>query len=407
MKIILSHSGKQHAYHVAKALKQQGHLARFYTSSYIRNAKLQKYFTESNNTYWSRRFVEGVAGSDVKSNWRFELKEVFLRKLQGKSPSVQAAVYERDMNFDNYVAKQLGKEATDGFWGFQGSCQNSLTRAHDLGIPSVCELSIAHVTEAFRILNEENILQPEWADSIDNLNFSPQYQGRLELEPHLAKHVIAASKFTFNSLERSGVDYDKIKILPLGFDMTHIPYKARTPNYGQRPLKLLYAGTVTQRKGIKYLLEAMKHFTAQEVELHIIGGIQGSGKAFRKYKKYYTYHPPIAQHEIFKAYQDYDALVLPTLFEGFGLVIVEAMAAGLPVITTPHSIGPDVITHEKDGFIVPIRDSFAIQQAIGHLLQLSPEKYYNMREAAHKAAHHFTWDRYGENLTKMLPSLFV
>lgn len=407
MKIILSHSGKQHAYHVAKALKKQGCLERFYTSSYIRNELLQKYLIKSKNTYWTRRFVEGVSGDEVNSNWRFELKEVFLRKLQGKSPAVQAAVYDRDMHFDDYVAKRLEKESGTGFWGFQGSCQNSLAKAHDLGIPTVCELSIAHVTEAYRILSEETLLSPNWADSIDNLQFPAQYQSRLELEPHLATHVLAASKFTQQSLENSGVDPGKIIVLPLGFDMQHIPYKVENKKFGKRPLRLLYAGTVTQRKGIRYLLDAMPHFTPDEVELHIIGGIQGSGDAFRRHEKYYTYHSPISQQELFNTYQDYDALVLPTLFEGFGLVIVEAMAAGLPVITTANSIGPDVITDRQNGYIVPIRDSFAIQQAIGELIQLTPIQYQTMRQAARDAAMAFTWDRYAENLSQLLPTLFA
>jgi hypothetical protein len=59
--------------------------------------------------------------------------------------------------------------------------------------------------------------------------------------------------------------------------------------------------------------------------------------------------------------------VFPSIVEGFGMVITEALAAGLPVITTPHTAGPDILTEGHDGFIVPIRDPDAIAERITRL----------------------------------------
>ncbi len=64
-----------------------------------------------------------------------------------------------------------------------------------------------------------------------------------------------------------------------------------------------------------------------------------------------------------------DVLVLPSLHEGFGLVLTEAMSQGLVVITTPHTAGPDLITDGVDGLLVPIRSSAAIEEALAHLLR--------------------------------------
>ncbi|NPA36354.1 MAG: glycosyltransferase family 4 protein, partial [Chlorobi bacterium] len=355
--IILSHSGKQHSYQTAKALYKLNLLDKFYTSSYITNERLQKYFLKKGDKFWTRRFIEGLPGNRVDANWRFEFKEVVLRYLQGKSPAAQNAVYERDVNFDKYVSNKLTKHKNAKiFWGFQGSCHQSLISANNEGMLSVCELATAHVTAAKRILGEESQMHPEWADSIDNLVFPQKYEKRLVEEPHIAQKVIAASEFTKSTLLEVNIPEENILYLPLGFDLQHVPYKERTDdNIENRPLKLLYSGTVTQRKGIKYLLEAMKEIT-DDTELHIIGGIQGSGNALKNYKGLYSYHPSVSQQEMFNAYSEYDALILPTVFEGFGLVIVEAMAAGLPVITTPNSIGPELITDDKNGYIVPIRD---------------------------------------------------
>lgn len=412
--IILSHSGKQHSYHVAKALYKLGALERFYTSSYITSGGIQNLLEKSGDNYWSRRYIPGLPGTLVNANWRFEIPEMLLRKIQGKSPAVQKAVYRRDIKFDQYVASRIGRHKMrfniekSVFWGFQGSSHDSLIAANNAGMKTVCELATAHVVAAKRILGEEAKLHPEWADSIDNLVFPTDYERRLVEEPHLAQTVIAASSFSRDSLLKSGIAADKISLLPLGFDPSAICYTENlNDKFSLRPLKLLYAGTVTQRKGIKYLLEAMRILKpGKDIELHIIGGIQGSGEQLKEYNGLFTYHSPVSQSELFSKFREYDALVLPTIFEGFGLVIVEAMAAGLPVITTPNSMGPEVISPDNNGYIVPIRDINALANAIQLLREKSDEEFLEMRRSARSAALNFSWDQYSINLKNLIAAKF-
>ncbi len=399
---ILSHSGKQHSYHIAKSLYDLDLLDTFYTSSYVTNSFLQKQIEKRNNTYWSRRYIKGLPGNKVNANWRYEIKEMLLRKMQGKSAAAQLAVYDRDVQFDNFVASRLASKhnsKSNTFWGFQGSCHSSLLSANHLGLNSICELATAHVVAAKKILGEEASLHQEWAHTIDNLEFPAEYEKRLEEEPHLAHKVIAASSFTKQTLLDVNIPEENVIYLPLGFDLEYIPYKEKeASDIEKRPLKLLYAGTVTQRKGIKYLLEALKSLNAKDIELHIVGGIQGDDSALNNYKGHFHYHPPVSQQELFKMYDQFDALVLPTIFEGFGLVIVEAMAAGLPVITTPHSIGPEMIENDKNGYIIPIRDIEAIKKAILQLRDKSASEFLQMRQAARKAVLGYSWDGYRKRL---------
>jgi alpha-maltose-1-phosphate synthase len=408
--IILSHSGKQHSYHVAKALNDLSLLEKFYTSSYIKSRFLQKRLVASGNTFWSRRFVEGLGGDKVSANWRFEIPEILWRFKEGKSQRVQKAVYERDVNFDNFVARALTRQKKANlYWGFQGSCHASLKAARVAGMQTWCELSTAHITAAKRILTEETILQPQWAATIDNLTFPADYEQRLVEEPHLADRSIAASQFTKSTLLEVGIAEEQITVLPLGFESDHIPYRHREEeDITSRPLRLLYAGTVTQRKGISYLLEAMKMMQNdvqnKEVELHIIGGIQNNHQTPSEYNGLYHYHPPVSQLELFHLYGDFDALVLPTIFEGFGLVIVEAMAAGLPVITTPHSIGPELITSGENGYIIPVRDSQAIADAVHAMRQLTNEQFINMSLSAREAALNYSWEAYALRLKTLFES---
>jgi starch synthase len=402
-KFIVSHAGKQHSYHLAKALLDLGVLQAFYTSSYVEQSWLQDYFLKSGNSFFTRRFKAGLAAPYVHSHWRFELAEFITRKLQGKSAAVQDLVYQRDVSFDRMLAWRMPGLKGEVFWGFQGSCRDSLQAAKESGKLAVCELATAHVVQARKILAEEAALQPDWADSMDNLYFPPAYERRLEEEPHLADLVVSASDFTTRTLLDSGIQAAKIRKLPLGFEVAHIPYSEETRGFSSRPLRLLYAGTITQRKGVSYLLEAAESWAGKgDIELHMVGGIQGSGAAFSKQRANCHYHPPVSQAALFRMYTEFDALILPTLFEGFGLVVVEAMAAGLPVIATRHSMAPDVVEDGKNGWIIPVRDVEAIRNRVDQLRGLDDDAYRQMRQQARQAALRFTWDAYAVNLKELI-----
>jgi alpha-maltose-1-phosphate synthase len=382
------------------ALKDLNCLERFFTSSYIVSKWLQEFLTKRGDTFWTRRFLIGLHDSDVESNWRFEFREMLFSKLYGHTEKTIRAVYDRDVNFDRYIAAKLPALRGEIFWGFQGSCFESLAAARRSSKIAVCELATAHAPAARRILGEEQQLHPEWADSIDNVSFPDDYYKRLCEEPHRADIVIGASEFTLQTLRDDNIDESKLRLLPLGFELAHIPYvEQNAPRKG--PLKLLYAGRITQRKGIKYLLEAMKQFGPEEVELHIIGFIHGSGEAFRRYDNF-VHHGPMQQYELFRKYQEFDAFVLPSVFEGFGLVVLEAMAAGLPVITTPNSIGPELITNDSEGYIVPIRNTEAIVRAIRQMVNNSPEQQMEMKKRARAKALQYSWNAYRTRLAGVI-----
>jgi alpha-maltose-1-phosphate synthase len=401
MKILLSHSGKQHSYQVAKAMNELNVLEKFVTSSYIGSKFLQDYFLKSRDEFWSRRFIDGIYGSKVESNWKFEIQEFLTRKMYGKTVKFQNAVYERDVNFDIYLAKKLHKYDIDTFWGFQGSSLETLKRANELGLTSICELSTAHVGLAKKILKEEQELHPEWASSIDNLEFPKAYEERLFQEPIVAKKVIAASEFTKMSLIQEGIAESKISILPLGADLNKVKFTPKTSK-PKGSLKILFAGTLTQRKGIKYLLEAIKKLNDPNIELTCIGNTHGDPNVLIPYREHFKYRSPISQNELFNSYKDFDCLVLPSLFEGFGLVIAEAMAAGLPVIATSHTMAPELIQNEENGFIVPIRSVDALTEVILRMKNMSSEEFFELSTKANQSSESVSWSNYKTNLNNYL-----
>jgi len=405
-KIILSHSGKQHVYHVAKALKNLEYLHSFYTSGYVSNKAIQSLIDIVKLSFFKKRYESGLYGNNIHANWRFELPEYFARYVQKKDQNyLTNLMIARDVSFGRFISKVLEKEKFDIFWGYNGSSLEAILKANEMGKMSICETQLAYIPFTKKILTEEALLHPEWADSLDFANLPSYYEQRLEQEPIEATRVIAISTFLKSTLIGGGVDERKIDVLPLGFDINTVRYnELKWKGITDRPLKVLFAGKVTQGKGIKYALEAVKQFKKSDIELHIIGIVHGGGKAFETYSDHYIYHGKMPQQALFSSYTDFDVLLFPSISEGFGLVALEAMGAGVPVISTPNTNAFELIDNGKNGFIVPIRNIETIVDALQQFRNMDEDMYREMTFNARQKAINYTWDVFQKRLALTIDS---
>ena len=119
-----------------------------------------------------------------------------------------------------------------------------------------------------------------------------------------------------------------------------------------RGLHVLFVGQLSQRKGLSYLLRAYDAFRGPGTQLTLVGAYYGETGALAPYRDTFRHIPHLPQSDLAGLYRQADVFVFPTLIEGLGMVVLEAMATGLPVITTPN--GPaDVVRDGIDGFVVP------------------------------------------------------
>ena len=254
------------------------------------------------------------------------------------------------------------------------------------------------MTAAIRILSEEAEKHPEWAATISNFHFPEWYRERLEQEPHAADVCVAASTFTKRSLEEVGIPSERIQLLPLGADVEQFKYVRRT---GDGALKVLFVGGIGQRKGIKYLLEAVKQLNSPGIQLSLLGPPPADERPLKAYSNWYTYLGRTDQAGVVREMQKADVLVLPSVFEGFGLVIVEAMATGLPVIASTHSCGPEVVREGIDGFVIAPNESSLLAERLqwcasnrSHLVEMSA--------AATLRAKDFSWKSHSARLSTIV-----
>ena len=129
-----------------------------------------------------------------------------------------------------------------------------------------------------------------------------------------------------------------------------------------------------------------------KIELTLVGRRVGKCNALDAALRVHRWIPSLPHGALLEEMSRHDVMVFPSLFEGFGLVILEAMSQGLPVITTPNTGAPHFVSDGEDGFIVPIRDVDAIVEKLEMLLDRDRLAAMS-RAAVRKAAQH-SWEQY-------------
>jgi glycosyltransferase involved in cell wall biosynthesis len=158
---------------------------------------------------------------------------------------------------------------------------------------------------------------------------------------------------------------------------------------------VLFLGQVNLRKGVQYLLEAARLLKTQNIQIDIAGPIAIADQFVVKAPPNVRFHGAVTRDRVREFYSQADVFVLPTISDGFALTQLEAMAHGLPVITTPNC--GRVVTDGLDGFIVPARDSATLAERLQTLLE-DPERVQAMGEAARLAVAGFSLDHLDKNL---------
>ena len=253
-----------------------------------------------------------------------------------------------------------------------------------------------HPLSMRRILNDELKAHPDCAGSLCQeweLALPEQDFQRLVRETSMPSHSLVASSFTRNTLIENGANKADITVIPYGVDTSRFTPAAKKRSRPDGKLQLLFVGRINQRKGVKYLLEALRLLDSTNVHLTICGRVVDGLELFKPFASQVDIRPSVSNDELAAAYQSADLFVFPSVAEGFGLVLLESLASGLPILSTTHTAAPDLIDHGVQGFVVEPRrpDLIAerIDWALAHRTELA-----EMGHAARIRAEQFTWERF-------------
>lgn len=387
--ILLSHpTGNENVRQAALAFREANLLGEFWTClSWDPDAAVNRFLPKRLRKQLARRSFPPSVRALVRSVPGREIVRLFSGLI-----SIDAVILDLDLR----VADRLSRlENCDLIYAYEDGALETFRAAKNRGVRCVYDLPIGYWRIAQQIYAEEWEREPEWAETLIGVRDSDEKLARKEEELSLADHVVVASSFTKQTLDSSG----------LAAGVSIIPYGAPTVTPSEMVdhsgrLRVLFVGSLGQRKGLSYLLQAVD-FLGANVELTLLGRKAAPDcRLLEAATRKHRWIPTLPHQEVLQAMQRHDALVLPSLFEGFGLVIAEAMAQGLVVITTPHTAGPDLIDDGIDGFIVPIRSAEAIAEKLETLIR-ERSQLHEMKLAARRKAGQLRWEDYRRRLVEM------
>jgi len=407
--ITVSHpTGNANVREAALGLSEAGLLANFYTTiatfpgdllDYLSNIKSLSEMRRRRYSPKLRKFTKIYPWYEVG---RLSSSKLGLHKLITHETGIFSvdSVYK---NLDKQVAASLKnacKKGESGIYAYEDGALSSFKEAKRLGIKCLYDLPTGHWRFARKILKPEWKQWPEWAATMSGFQDSEIKLSRKDNELLLADRIFVASNFTAKTLEDFPGDLGPIKVIPYGYPpvASILEYPEKFEN---RPLKLLFVGRLTQQKGVANLFSAVEPLK-NHVSLTLVGHKASSNcpaldRALAKHRWFPTMH-----HEgVLKLMREHDVLIFPSLFDGFGLVISEAMSQGTPVIATERCAGPDLISHGENGWLVEAASTKALQMMIEELLQ-APDRIPKVCEMAIESARRRPWDVYRRELVSAI-----
>ncbi|MGI4886621.1 MAG: glycosyltransferase family 4 protein [Janthinobacterium lividum] len=407
-KLVFSHpTGNANVRAAAAGLEQSGQLAAFHTAIAAFPGSLLDRLGAAGPLAELRRRSFEVALAPLTHTWPWREAGRLLANRAGLAaltrpevgPFSVDAVYQ---SLDRRVAGSLAgaaRQGASGVYAYEDGAADAFRAAKGLGLMCFYDLPIGYWRAARRLLAPERERWPAWAPTLEGFGDSDAKLARKDEELRLADRIFVASRFTANTLRDYPGQLAPVEVIPYGFPAVGEPRTYSAPT--GRPLKLLFVGSLSQRKGVANLFAAVAAL-APHVELTVVGHKAGGPcPALEAALALHRWIPSLPHAEVLRLMRAHDVLAFPSLFEGFGLVISEAMSQGTPVITTDRTAGPDLIEHGHSGWLVEAGSTDALQATLADLLH-RPAAVAQAGRAAQEAARRRPWAAYGQELAAAL-----
>ncbi len=406
---VVVQSGARDAYQLALALEEAGMLEALVTDLFWPADRgwaraLVRLLPARLRAQLAQRTAPGLPSARVQQHLGAGLKTLLLDRL----PRVPAGVRRRrtratDAMLGQAAGRLARRRGTDlisySYYGYDAFTA--------YGRPATLFQLHPHPASMRRILGAELAAHPDCAASLEQeweLSLPEEDFQHLVRETAMAADFLCASSFTRATLIENGAPAERIRVVPYGVDSTRFRPDPERSHSAAGKLRLLFVGRINQRKGIKYLLEALRLLNTREVELTVCGRVVDGLELFRPFADRVRVRPSVSAAELVSAYQRADLFVFPSVAEGFGQVLLEALSSGLPILSTTRTAAPDLITHGREGLIVTPSNAAAVAEQIEWALTHRQE-LAGMRSPARARAEHFTWRRFRADVVEAVTGL--
>lgn len=398
-----------HILNIVYALEKTGNLEVFCTTfadNYFYRVvrKLRKLFAQIFpllDQILKKRKIKNLPDNKICKYPYWEIIRIFAR-IFFLNKRVSDFFWEKgEYYFDKQTAKLIQKEKFNLFLGVEHSCLSTLAEAKRKGKKTVLFFLSPHHSFFKKWVIPEYKKFPELLDLETEklMKLSRARDRRRDQEAKIADIICTNSKLVTNSFIAAGFLEQKIITVPLG--APYVNFQKKQTSTPKKNFRFIYAGFFSVYKGAHYLLKAWDSFDGIDAQLHIYGENLLSKNLFTEKKRNIYFHGSVVQEKLFANFRRSDILVFPSLCDGFGMVAFEALAQGLPVITTKNAGVSQFIEEGKNGFLVPPADSKSLKEKMLWCVK-NPNKIAQMRKEAFKTAQRRNWQDFQKDFVSKL-----
>jgi glycosyltransferase involved in cell wall biosynthesis len=412
--ILISHpTGNSNVRALLNAFEKSHVLGEFFTTISYQTSFISNFIPKNINLQFERRSFSLLSKS-VNTDPFPEMLRLLLTKYTHKFPSK----FLKELIDVDYIYRRVDKRLSTRIFSCKGDIKavyayedgalQSFQAAKSKGLFTIYDLPIAYWEYAYTLYREEAIRLPDWALTLGGGIFdSDEKLERKRQELALADMIIVPSNFVHNSLPL-WTNNKNIVFSPFGGPVNmpvieldiSVSRKAEMNN-----LRVLFVGSLGQRKGLSDLISAVKMLKTRKIELVLLGSLQAPLDFYKREFPDLIYESPRPNKDVLELMRSCDVFCLPSIVEGRALVVQEAMSQGLPIIITPNTGCEDLVIEGETGFLVPIRSPHSIAEKLNWFLvnrSLIPE----MGIKAQKHASNYTWDEYGKRIVNAISAYF-
>lgn len=391
MKVTTSCLARFHVFDQAKQLEKHSVLHKLITG-------YPKYLTKK----W------GFCDNKIHSLFINGMHSYITNKISSYAPKFMGDLLRESVH--NFFSSRLSRCLpldSDIFIGLSSFCRDALIKAKKEGIIAIVDHGSLHERTEREILQEE----------CEKFGFKPHGNWsqdwlieKMDAEFAIADYVFVLSNIAKLSMIKNGVSEEKVFVNNCGVNISWFYPGVKD----DKVFRVIQCSSIIPRKGIHYLLKAFYELNLPNSELWLIGGGLEKAMKDRSFKEIIKkYERPnilfkgtFPQAKLRELYIQGSVFVLASLADGFGMVIPQAMACGLPVITTENVGATDIIADGNNGYIIPAKNVDALKEKLLFLYENQDICVEMGKEGLRSVCNGYTWDDYGHRLLDFLNTVY-
>lgn len=406
MQVAVFHPGTQHSWQTALALQQLGRLAWYATSIFYQPERwpyrLERLIPRLHGEF--RRFGHpGLDPALVRTTGLAEWAERIAARggLRGLAQRIDAWGNAR---FVGQLAGDIAGPGQFALWGYNGSSRTSFELAKQHGRTCILDRTNGDFRVYNAMMQEVAERYGDWFLPIER-EVAARDIANDQREYELADRILVGSPFAAGTIRQACPDpaiSAKLQVLNYCYDEALFEGIAPPrPVDRTRPVRFLFLGLAIPRKGVHHVLEAIARLPANVAELTIVGDLKVPPKAFAPYADRVTYRPTVARADVPAIMAAHDVLLLPSYFEGAGIVLYEALAAGCALIQSDRCA--DAVTPDT-GLLLPEVSTEALLAAMETAIS-DRDRLDHWRAHAQAEARNYSFANYRANIAALLDGL--